>query len=147
MLFLVSAVAHLAYLNLCRQWIKVIAPPDHCSISYRTIIASTSPDHSNAMTKPPAVLQAQNNFMFQKTKVKISKVGPGKSCSYTKREACESAEDAIAPLLPSVQKSLGLYNSSENTGLENVVSENVLWSNVSKVTSLRIATSGCSTKR
>ena len=79
------------------------------------------------MTKPPAVLQAQNNFMFQKTKVKISKVEHGKLCSYTKREACESAEDAmIAPLLPSVQKNLGLYNSSEHTGLENVVSENIL---------------------
>ena len=78
------------------------------------------------MTKPRAILQAQNNFMFQKTKVKISKVEHGKLCSYTKREACESAEDAIAPLLPLVQKSLGLYNSSENTGLENVVSENIL---------------------
>ena len=44
--------AHLAYLNLREQWIKVIAPLDHCSISYRAVIAETCPHHSNAITKP-----------------------------------------------------------------------------------------------
>ena len=44
--------AHLAYLNLREQWIKVIAPLEHCSISYRAVIAETCPHHSNAITKP-----------------------------------------------------------------------------------------------
>ena len=60
--------AHLAYLNLCRQWIKVIAPPDHCSISYRTIMAATHPDHSNAITKPLVGLQLQHKLMFTSMK-------------------------------------------------------------------------------
>ena len=44
--------ARLAYLNLREQWIKVIAPLEHCSISYRAVIAETCPHHSNAITKP-----------------------------------------------------------------------------------------------